>query len=69
MLRMRTKREEGRKEGANKDSESGAALTKWHDNCQTLSKIKSKGICIKCHKQNTVHGNTKTLQKTHVCFY
>lgn len=64
MLKMRTKREEGRKEGANKDAESGAALTKRHDNCQAVSKIKSKGICIKRHKQNT-----KTLQKTHVCFY
>lgn len=63
MLKMRTKREEGRKR-ANKDAESGAALTKRHDNCQALSKIKSKGICIKCHQQNSTRKHKNTPEDT-----
>lgn len=49
---------------------TGVALTRMRDNCQALSKIKSKEICIKWHKQSRVHGekNTKKLQRMHFCF-
>lgn len=50
-----------RREGKSKPRlVTGVALTKMHDNCQALSKIKSKEICIKWYNQSTVHGKKKT---------
>lgn len=43
---------------------TGVALTKMHDNCQALSKIKSKEICMKWSKQSTVYGEKKHKNTT-----
>lgn len=51
-----------RREGKSKQRPAtGVALTKMHDNCQALSKIKSKEICIKRYKQSTVHGQNHKI--------